>query len=47
MLGYEPGEFRGLELQTLLADGDTAGPQGLLSRMHAGDALHAECVLVG
>ena len=46
MLGYAPGELRGIDAQALLAPGDSIGREGLLSRLHAGDAVRAECELV-
>jgi PAS domain S-box-containing protein len=45
MLGYAPGELRGIDAQALLAPGDMIGREGLLSRLHAGDAVRAECLL--
>ena len=46
MLGYAPGEMRGVDAHALFAPGGEAGPEGLLSGLRAGDAVRAECALV-
>ncbi|HET9493696.1 MAG TPA: PAS domain S-box protein [Chloroflexia bacterium] len=45
MLGYAPGEIRGIDLCALLAPEDANRREGLLALLQPGDALRMECVM--